>query len=124
MACVGRQSRESKQSKGRHSGQLWGPLDEANSSEAMSQIPGLWGHLPFRDTARVSFSQAAVSMIRWNGQAAFLVMSVSEEDTLPCKWETPLGQGRSLGSCPGAQGPETAGWMDFCSCKLGSPRRF
>lgn len=52
-------------------------------------------------------------MSRWNGLAAFLVMSLSEEDTLPYK--TPLHLRCSLGSCKGAQGRETAWWMDFCS---------
>lgn len=40
MEYVGRQNRESKQSKGHHSVQLWGQLDQANSSEAVSQITG------------------------------------------------------------------------------------
>lgn len=40
MDYGGRQNREGKQSKGCHSVQPWGQLDQANSSEAMSQI--LW----------------------------------------------------------------------------------
>lgn len=40
MEYGGRQNREGKQSKGRHSVRLWGQLDQANSSEAMNQITG------------------------------------------------------------------------------------
>lgn len=60
-------------------------------------------------------------MSKWNGLAAFLVMSVSEEETLPCQWKTPLGLRRSLGSCRGAQGPETGWWMDFLLLRVGKP---
>lgn len=106
--------------------QLWGQLDQADSSEVFQSLCGhdpgakalgclAW---PFRDVVPVSF------LLGGSGKgvkdSAFLVMRLSENTLL---WQALWGLSSSLGSFRRAQGQDTAGWT-FALKELGNLWRF